>query len=71
MQMLTIGLADGYGLPVSRIYVLSSGVVRATAANGAELRWAAIKNMALAWLMALPAPTIIGSSLLVIFCEVF
>jgi phosphate/sulfate permease len=32
--MFTIGLADGYALPVSRTHVLSSGVVRTMAAYG-------------------------------------
>ncbi|HTC10480.1 MAG TPA: hypothetical protein VK726_17085 [Acetobacteraceae bacterium] len=32
--MVTIGMADAYGLPVSTTHVLSSGVTGTMAANG-------------------------------------
>ena len=65
------GLADVYGLPVSTTHVLSSGVAGAMAANGSGLQWSTIKNMALAWVMTLPAAMLIAGSLYVIFRQIF
>jgi PiT family inorganic phosphate transporter len=71
VAMATIGLADLYGLPVSTTHVLSSGVAGTMSANGSGLQWATIKNMALAWVMTLPAAMLISGSLYVIFRQVF
>jgi PiT family inorganic phosphate transporter len=71
VAMATIGLADAYGLPVSTTHVLSSGVAGTMAANGSGLQWSTIKNMALAWVMTLPAAMIIAGSLYVILRQVF
>ena len=71
VAMATIGLADMYGLPVSTTHVLSSGVAGAMAANGSGLQWSTIKNMALAWVMTLPAAMLIAGSLYVIFRQIF
>jgi inorganic phosphate transporter, PiT family len=71
VAMATIGLADVYGLPVSTTHVLSSGVAGAMAANGSGLQWATIKNMALAWVMTLPAAMLISGSLYVLFRQIF
>jgi len=71
VAMATIGLADAYGLPVSTTHVLSSGVAGAMAANGSGLQWGTIKNMALAWVMTLPAAMVIAGSLYVILRRVF
>jgi PiT family inorganic phosphate transporter len=71
VAMATIGLADVYGLPVSTTHVLSSGVAGAMAANGSGLQWSTIKNMALAWVMTLPAAMVIAGSLYVILRQVF
>ncbi len=67
----TIGLADLYGLPVSTTHVLSSGVAGTMAANGSGLQWSTIKNMALAWVMTLPAAMVISGSLFVLFRQIF
>ena len=67
----TIGLADAYGLPVSTTHVLSSGVAGTMAANGSGLQWSTIRNMALAWIMTLPAAMAIAGSLYVIFRQIF
>jgi PiT family inorganic phosphate transporter len=69
--MATIGLADVYGLPVSTTHVLSSGVAGAMAANGSGLQWSTIKNMALAWVLTLPAAMAIAGSLYVILRQMF
>ena len=71
VAMATIGLADVYGLPVSTTHVLSSGVAGTMAANGSGLQWGTIRNMALAWVMTLPAAMIIAGSLYVILRQVF
>jgi inorganic phosphate transporter, PiT family len=71
VAMATIGLADVYGLPVSTTHVLSSGVAGTMAANGSGLQWATIKNMALAWVMTLPAAMLIAGSLYVLLRQVF
>ncbi|WP_408004276.1 inorganic phosphate transporter [Zestomonas carbonaria] len=55
MAMLTIGAADGFGLPVSTTQVLSSGVAGTMMANGSGLQLATIRNMLLAWVLTLPA----------------
>jgi inorganic phosphate transporter, PiT family len=47
--MVTIGLADGYGLPVSTTHVLSSGIAGTMAANQSGLQTSTLRNIALAW----------------------
>jgi PiT family inorganic phosphate transporter len=71
IAMATIGLADGFGLPVSTTHVLSSGVAGTMAASGSGLQWATIKNMALAWIMTLPAAMLISGTLFVILRQIF
>jgi inorganic phosphate transporter, PiT family len=41
------------------------------AANGSGLQWSTIKNMALAWVLMLPAAMVIAGSLYVILRQVF
>jgi inorganic phosphate transporter, PiT family len=53
--MATIGAADWFGLPVSTTHVLSSGVAGTMAANHSGLQWATVRNLALAWVLTLPA----------------
>jgi PiT family inorganic phosphate transporter len=71
VAMATIGMADAYGLPVSTTHVLSSGVAGTMAANGSGLQWSTIKNMALAWVLTLPAAMAIAGSLYVILRQLF
>ena len=71
VAMFTIGLADRYGLPVSTTHVLSSGVAGTMAAHGCGLQWATVKNMALAWVLTLPAAMAISGSLFVILRQIF
>ena len=63
----TIGAADGFGLPVSTTHVLSSGIAGTMAANGSGLQWATIRNIALAWVMTLPAAMAISGGLYWLF----
>lgn len=53
--MLTIGAADGLHLPVSTTHVLSSGVAGTMAANRSGLQWSTVRNLAMAWVLTLPA----------------
>jgi PiT family inorganic phosphate transporter len=65
--MLTIGLADGYGLPVSTTHVLSSGVAGTMAANGSGLQASTVRDIALAWIFTLPAAALLSGSLYYLF----
>jgi PiT family inorganic phosphate transporter len=66
----TIAAADVYGLPVSTTHVLSSGIAGTMAANGSGLQWATIRNIAMAWVLTLPAAMIISGSLYYFFSHV-
>ncbi len=67
----TIAAADGYGLPVSTTHVLSSGIAGTMAASGSGLQWATIRNIALAWVLTLPASMILSGVLYYIFYHIF
>jgi hypothetical protein len=56
----TIGAADCFRLPVSTTHVLSSGVAGAMAANRSGLQWSMTRNLALAWVLTLPASIVIA-----------
>jgi PiT family inorganic phosphate transporter len=61
--MVTIGAADWFGLPVSTTHVLSSGVAGTMAANKSGLQWSTVRNLALAWVLTLPASIILAATL--------
>src|SRR5262249_30479394 len=63
----TIAAADGFGLPVSTTHVLSSGIAGTMAANGSGLQLATVRNIALAWVMTLPAAMAISGGLYWLF----
>jgi PiT family inorganic phosphate transporter len=65
--MITIGLADGYGLPVSTTHVLSSGVAGTMAANKSGLQASTIRDIALAWVFTLPAAALLSAGLFYVF----
>jgi inorganic phosphate transporter, PiT family len=67
MAMITIGLADGLGLPVSTTHVLSSGVAGTMAANKSGLQMSTIRDIALAWIFTLPAAAILSGCLFFLF----
>ena len=67
----TIAAADGYGLPVSTTHVLSSGIAGTMAANGSGLQLATVRNIAMAWVLTLPAAMLISGSLYWIFSRLF
>jgi PiT family inorganic phosphate transporter len=61
VAMITIGLADRYGLPVSTTHVLSSGVAGAMAANKSGLQMNTLRNLLLAWVLTLPVCVFLGA----------
>src|ERR1700737_933652 len=67
----TIGAPDGLGRPVSTTLVLSSGVSGTMAANGSGLQWSTIRNIALAWVLTLPAAMILSGCLYLLFSKLF
>src|SRR6202163_3960613 len=67
----TIAAADGYGLPVSTTHVLSSGIAGTMAASGSGLQWSTIRNIALAWVLTLPAAMALSGTLYFIFSHLF
>ena len=60
-----------FGLTVSTTHVLSSGVAGAMTANKSSLQWSTIRNLAMAWLMTLPAAMILSGSLYWLFSMLF
>ena len=71
VAMLTIGAADLYGLPVSTTHVLSSGVAGTMAANRSGLQMSTIRNLAMAWVLTMPAAIVLSGSLYWLFVHVF
>ena len=71
VAMLTIGAADLYGLPVSTTHVLSSGVAGTMAANKSGLQMSTIRNLAMAWVLTLPAAMLLSGSLYWLFTHLF
>jgi PiT family inorganic phosphate transporter len=67
----TIAAADMYGLPVSTTHVLSSGVAGTLAANGSGLQVSTIRNIALAWVLTLPAAMMLSGFLYFLFANLF
>lgn len=66
VAMITIGLADRYGLPVSTTHVLSSGIAGTMAANGSGLQIETVRNIILAWVLTFPACIFLGAALFAI-----
>src|ERR1700676_2380150 len=67
----TIAAADGFGLPVSTTHVLSAGIAGTMTASGSGLQLATVRNIAMAWVLTLPAAMMISGSLYWIFSRVF
>ena len=65
----TIGLSSYFGLPVSTTHVLSSGVAGSMVASKGvkNLQSGTIKNIALAWVLTLPATIILSGGFYLLF----
>ena len=61
VAMITIGLADNFGLPVSTTHVLSSGVAGTMAANHSGLQMNTLRNLLVAWVLTLPVCIFLGA----------
>jgi PiT family inorganic phosphate transporter len=61
--MFTIGAADWFGMPVSTTHVLSSGVAGTMAANHSGIQWSTVRNLAMAWVLTLPASIVLSATL--------
>jgi len=71
VAMGTILAADGYGLPVSTTQVLSSGVAGTMAANGSGLQMSTVRNLALAWVLTLPAAITLSGGIYLLLLQIF
>jgi PiT family inorganic phosphate transporter len=67
----TIAAADVFGLPVSTTHVLSSGVAGTMAANRSGLQMSTVRNLALAWVLTLPASIFLSATLYWVFSHMF
>src|SRR5262249_15889783 len=67
----TIAAAACVGLAVSPPHVLPSGVAGTMAANGSGLQWSTLRNIAVAWVLPLPAAMVISASLYILFLNIF
>ena len=71
VAMGTIFAADMYGLPVSTTHILTSGVAGTMAANGSGLQWGTVKQLAMAWVLTLPAAILLSGALFFLFVHLF
>jgi inorganic phosphate transporter, PiT family len=67
----TIAAADHFGLPVSTTHVLSSGIAGTMTANKSGLQLETVRNIALAWVLTLPASIVLAAFLFWIFRSMF
>ncbi len=63
----TIAAADHFGLPVSTTHVLSSGIAGTMTANHSGLQFETVRNIALAWILTLPASIMLAAFLFWMF----
>ena len=69
IAMSTIYGFDKIGMPVSTTHVLSSGVAGTMLANGSGLQMETIRNIALAWVLTLPAAALLSGCLYWLFAH--
>jgi len=65
VAMITIGPSSFFGLPVSTTHVLSSGVAGTMVVEGSGLQKDTVRNIALAWVLTLPAAMLLSAVLFV------
>jgi PiT family inorganic phosphate transporter len=65
--MLTIWAGDNLGMPISTTHVLSSGVAGTMAANHSGIQASTVRNLAMAWILTLPASILLAGSLFWLF----
>lgn len=64
---LTIQFADNLGVPVSTTHILNSSVAGTMAANKSGLQLSTIRDIAIAWILTLPAAALLSGSLFYVF----
>jgi PiT family inorganic phosphate transporter len=62
-EIVTAATVIGVNMPVSTTHVLSSGVAGTMTANGSGLRKITIRNIALAWILTLPAAGLLAAGI--------
>ncbi len=67
VAMTTIGLSGSFGMPVSTTHVLSSGIAGTMLAQKSGLQGSTVRNIALAWVLTLPAATLLAGGLFLLF----
>jgi PiT family inorganic phosphate transporter len=67
VTMATILGADNIGVPVSTTHILNSGVAGTMAANKSGLQLSTIREIALAWILTLPAAALLSGCLFYMF----
>jgi inorganic phosphate transporter, PiT family len=67
----TIAAANYLGLPVSTTHVLSSGIAGTMTANRSGLQFETVRNIALAWVLTLPASIVLAAFLFSLFRNIF
>ncbi len=67
VTMATILSADSIGVPVSTTHILNSAVAGTMAANKSGLQFSTIRDIAIAWVLTLPAAAVLSGSLFYIF----
>ena len=66
--ILSIGMADGGGLPVSTTHVLSSAIVGTVAGTpGQRINWLTLRKIVMTWLTTLPGTMLLSFALGVVF----
>lgn len=71
VAMGTIGLAEGFGMPVSTTHILSSEVAGTMTAAGSGLQWRMLRTMAMEWVVTLPAAMLISGVLFFFLRHIF
>ena len=70
-KILVANVERQISLPVSTTHVLSSGIAGTMSANGSGLQWSTVRNIALAWVLTLPAAMALSGTLYFIFSKMF
>jgi inorganic phosphate transporter, PiT family len=68
--MLTIWAGDNLGMPISTTHVLSSGVAGTMAANRSGIQGSTVRNLAMAWILTLPASILLAGCLFWLFNQI-
>lgn len=67
VAMGTIFAANIWSLPVSTTHILSSGVAGTMAVDGSGIRMTTVRNIAMGWVLTLPAAALLSGTLYFIF----